>query len=378
MRETSFFHMKATPRRLRAAWVGALTCMIALFGGCTDESPNLSTRARSDAPVLVPIDSVTLVENDRSYVAEPGDMAIAPDGTFLIADRFVKQVHAFDREGGFVGKIGQRGEGPGEFMNPGFLALDGDSLLYAVDTSEIEVFDLRTFSPVRSYRVPRTPGIIAVSAGRLFAGYADPEQLGSIARISGDSAQFRVTGPFPELLRNEALFPMFNPVALALKGDTAATAYVVTDHVYLSDVGGRVLDSIQVPAMRRHGVDPAVLRRFAKNVTDQKLGEAAVYGTSLPTDLHWLPENRIALVSTDWKVVDSRFVESSYLSVIDPKARRSCVDAVIPGPTDPPVRVAMRGDTLFVLSQEVYEDTRLSTRILSYRVNADACQWVSR
>jgi hypothetical protein len=93
--------------------------------------------------------------------------------------------------------------------------------------------------------------------------------------------------------------------------------------------------------------------------------------------MYWLPDGMIVVVSSDWRRVDNRNVETNYLSVVDPKSRRSCVDARIPGPTDPPVRVAMRGDTLFVLSQETDGETRISTTIRSYRVDTDACRWVA-
>lgn len=367
--------LRSRPIRL---WIACLAIVLLLFSGCRDGSTNRIANAMSEAPTLVLIDSVTLVENDSAYVAEPGDLAITPNGTFLIADRFAKRVHQFGRDGRFLGKFGRSGPGPGEFEMPGYLALDGDSLLYAADVPGIEIFDLRSYAHLGSFRTPRMPGALATSGGQLFAGYADPVQLGSIAQLTADSSKLRVTGPFPELLRNEALFPMFYPVVLALKGDTAATAYNVTNDVYLTSMAGDVLDSIAVPARRRHGVDPAVLRRFAKNVTDQKLGEAAVYGTSLPIDLHWLSGERIALVSGDWKVVDNRFVTTNYLSVVDPRTRQSCVDALIPGPIDPPVRVALRGDTLFALAQETDGGTKLVTTIRVYRIDTDDCRWVAQ
>ena len=161
-----------------------------------------------------------------------------------------------------------------------------------------------------------------------------------------------------------------------MKGDTAATAFVVTDYLYLSDVTGAVLDSTWVPVKRRNGAHPDLLRRFSKNPTDQELGEEAIYGSSVPMDLHWLPGERIALVSTDWNMVRERFVDSSFVSVVDPRARRACVDAQVPGPTDPPVSIAFRGDTLFVVAQEVTGDTRASTVVRWYRIDTGACRWL--
>lgn len=373
-------HCGVVVRGRGPAWTTLLACTLVLGTGCERAPSGRAGEGTAEAPVLVTVDSITLAENDSAYVAEPNDLAVGPDGAFYVADRFAKTVHVIGRDGRFRPSIGRSGQGPGEFANPGFLAFDGDSVLYVVDSSEVETFDLRTRAHLGSYPVRTRPGLIAASSGRLFAGYADSAQGGTIARITRDGSGPRVTGPFPftEFMTTPGLFSMINSVALAMRGDTSATAYTVTNHVYLSDAGGRVLDSIWVPARRRNGARPDLLRRLADNPGDQELGMAAIYGASAPMDLHWMPGGRIALVSTDWTMVDNRFIDSSYVSVVDPRERRSCVDARIPGPTDPPVSVGLRGDTLFVLSQQIDGETRISTTIHAYRIDTDACRWVTR
>jgi hypothetical protein len=333
----------------------------------------------SDAPSLVPIDSVRLAEDDNRYVGQAIAMAIAPSGAFFITDNFAKQVHAFGRGGRYLRAVGRRGQGPGELEAPEYLAFDGDSLLYVIDRSEIEMFDSRSATHLGASAMRERPGPVAVSSGRLFAGHADSAQGGSVATITIGSPDLRVSGPFPfaEFMLRPGLFPLINSVALALNGDTVATSYSVTNAVYLSDVAGRVLDSIPVPVQRRQGAHPDLIRRFAENPSDQELGERVLYGASFPAGLHWLPGGKVVVVSTDWKRLENRSIEAVYLSVADPKTRRSCVDARIPGPTDPPVRVAMRGDTLFVLSQETDGETRISTTIRSYRIDTSACRWVA-
>ena len=196
---------RLSPRTVRAAALLALGCTLQ---GCGEGRPGGSARAASDAPAPIPVDSVVLAESDSSYVTEPNDVAVAPDGTFYIADRHAKRVHVFGRDGRYLRGLGRGGQGPGEFHNPGFLAFGGDSVLYVVDTSEIEVFDLRTFTHAGSHPMPRRPGTLGVSANRLFAGYADPERNGSVLRVAGNTAGPRVTGPLPELLKDAGLFPM--------------------------------------------------------------------------------------------------------------------------------------------------------------------------
>jgi sugar lactone lactonase YvrE len=75
-------------------------------------------------------------------------------------------------------------------------------------------------------------------------------------------------------------------------------------------------------------------------------------------------------------MVEGRWIDSSFVSVIDRRTRRGCVDARVPGPTEPPVSMAFRGDTLFVVSQEVTGDTRASTVVRWYRIDTGDCRWV--
>ncbi len=367
------------PDRFRCRTLRRAAGLLAVSGalhGCAEGAPGGSTRATSDAPVLVPVDSVVLAEDDSAYVAGPSALAVAIDGSFFVADHMAKKVHMFSRDGRLLRALGRPGRGPGEFGGPLSLAFDGDSLLYVVDSlGEIEVFDPRTAAHLGAYRLPRQPNTIAVSSGRLFAGYADQADRGSVARVVHDTSRIEATGPFPELLRDPVLFPMFNSVALGMRGDTAATAFHVTDYVYLSDVPGRVLDSIQVPKRRRNGARPDRLRSLARTPS-QETGEAAFWGSSLPLDLHWLPDGRLALVSLDQGMVQGRGVDSSFVSVVDRGTRHSCVDARVPGPVEPPVRMGFRGDTLFVVSQEVTGDTRASTVVRWYRIDTGACRWV--
>lgn len=361
-----------TPRRGAAAGLLALACAL---HGCGEGGPGASARATSDAPVLVPVDSVVLAESDSAYVAGTSGLAVAPDGSFFVSDHMAKKLHVFSRDGRLLRTIGRPGRGPGEFDGPFSLSFDGDSLLYVVDSWEIEMFDPRTAAHLGAYRMPRTPNTIAVSSGRLYAGYADPADGGSVARVVSDTSRIKATGPFPEILRDSVLLQAFHPVALGMRGDTAATAFFVTDYVYLSDVSGGILDSIHVPKRRRNGARPDMLRSASRTPT-QELGLVAFWGSSLPRELHWMPGERLALVSTDQGMVEGRWIDSSFVSVVDRRTRRSCVDARVPGPTEPPISLAFRGDTLFVVSQEVAGDTRASTVVRWYRIDTGACRWV--
>lgn len=64
------------------------------------------------------------------------EMTIAPDGSIFVSNNRQHNIYKFDRQGNFIKKFGQKGEGPGDLYDPGDLTiLDnkylvvGDSLL---------------------------------------------------------------------------------------------------------------------------------------------------------------------------------------------------------------------------------------------------------
>jgi len=73
------------------------------------------------------------------------DMTVAPDGAVFIAGSRAHSVFKFDRNGRFLKKFGQKGQGPGDFTSPGDLSiLDGKYLVvgeYALN-HRISLFDL--------------------------------------------------------------------------------------------------------------------------------------------------------------------------------------------------------------------------------------------
>jgi hypothetical protein len=61
------------------------------------------------------------------------DIEIDTEGSLYVLDRTANEVRAFDRDGVFLGSMGRRGEGPGEFLNPFGLAWGPSGNLWVVD-----------------------------------------------------------------------------------------------------------------------------------------------------------------------------------------------------------------------------------------------------
>ncbi len=351
-------------------WVLAALVTLSACGRDTSSPRNRS----AGSPDLVLLDSVMLAENDSAYLGEPFDLVVGTDGSFLISDVFTKRVIRYRRDGTLAGTIGREGKGPGEFTTPTWLAAAGDTLLYVVNRAQIDVFDLETSGFVSSHRFERKPFMLAVYDDLVYAGR--PDSLHNTAVYFGrmsDTELDRIA-PLPFPMHLTSMYNVFGHVAVAVNEDAVATAYAVTDHVYFTDRRtGKVLDSIAVPPIRRQGANSDRIARYVKTPTDQELGIEAATGASLPLELHWMPSGAISVVSEDWKVDEKgRFSGAKFLSVVDPRSRASCADAIVPGPTEPPTTVGFRGDTIFVLSQPV-DAEGAQTVIRAYRVDTSSC-----
>ena len=76
---------------------------------------------------------------DSSQLERPNGLAWDPaEGLLYVADTQAHQIKVFDMTGRLVRSIGKRGEGPGEFNFPTFLALAGDRLVVS-DTMNARV-----------------------------------------------------------------------------------------------------------------------------------------------------------------------------------------------------------------------------------------------
>lgn len=67
-------------------------------------------------------------ELDPGELFDPQDLAIAEDGSVLVADTKPTVIKVFDAEGNLARTIGREGEGPGEFRSA-FIAVRGDTLV---------------------------------------------------------------------------------------------------------------------------------------------------------------------------------------------------------------------------------------------------------
>lgn len=102
-----------------------------IFVGCSDKQQSdfdiLSYKNRSvgysDIIDTLSYRFIPLETTDACIIGEIGKVEIVDDKVFVL-DRFSKNIYRFDLEGRFIGQIGGRGQGPGEFVDPYSFAIN--------------------------------------------------------------------------------------------------------------------------------------------------------------------------------------------------------------------------------------------------------------
>ena len=83
---------------------------------------------------LVVIDSIGIEAGDSNYVfGSITDLMHSPDGEIMVLDMIHCTIFVFSPEGGFITRIGRRGDGPGEFIMPMYMTLLSDGSVAILD-----------------------------------------------------------------------------------------------------------------------------------------------------------------------------------------------------------------------------------------------------
>lgn len=98
------------------------------------------------------VDTLFTIGDDESAQAEylfgtPDGLVRAPNGYLFVSDQQIQHIRVYDAGGGFVRKLGQRGEGPGEFERPRVLLVSESGELLVRDDRHhrVTMFDITTF-----------------------------------------------------------------------------------------------------------------------------------------------------------------------------------------------------------------------------------------
>jgi DNA-binding beta-propeller fold protein YncE len=86
---------------------------------------------------------ITKWGSGNGQFSEPVRLATSPDGSnVFVVDNLNSRVQMFSNSGTYLGQLGTAGSGPGQFLNPIGIAIDGHGNVFVADTnnSRIQVF----------------------------------------------------------------------------------------------------------------------------------------------------------------------------------------------------------------------------------------------
>lgn len=350
----------------------ALTLVVLAFGvvACRSDTP-LSREATGPAVSLV--DSVVLSESGAKYIAQLGGVAEDGEGRYLITDMAQSRVVRFGANGQWLGEIGRKGDGPGEFRGPTQAVPMGDGSIAVGDDQlrRITVFD-STGEPLREMGYQGIiRNVVAMGGDFWFGGVEQGSETG-VTRWDGDSA-FRHLFPFPSSYKESPpLRGIFTIVALDAWADTLVAGYSGSNEIVFMDSTGRELDHLDLPTVRRKGVTPRGLALVSAPDTPFPERFSAMSGLF---ELHRLSSGQVATVHMD-QVLDGNAIESVvWLSLISADRKHACVDGTVPVHGGGHPYVSFDGDTLLVTEQEAQDDP-VRTVVHRYVVDGEGCAWI--
>ncbi len=192
------------PGRPRAVTAPLVVLVLLLASACTEQ--RLSS---SPAPIAAWGSSGT----QPGMLSQPTGIAVAADGTVLVADTGNDRVQAFAPTGELLWGFGRTGDGPGEFRRPMDLDLDPSGRIYVAELGgdRVQVFSARG-ELLRTIRGDGTPagsfdgaaGVLASPAGDVYVAdfYND-----RVVRFAADGRFLGVLGRSGRLLPGRLNYP---------------------------------------------------------------------------------------------------------------------------------------------------------------------------
>lgn len=220
-----------------------------------------------------------------SPLSEPRDLALAPDGTTLVADFGNRRVQRLAPDGTPLAAFGVAGEGPGQFRDPAGIAVGADGRIWVADTWNHRVQALTPEGrQVAEWHAglygPR--GIALASTGEV---YVTDSGNGRVVKFAPDGTSTAIA--------DRSLFD--HPVGIAVDG---------RGDVYVADVGHRRI-VVLAP-------DGQVLREWAIDGW-QPSSRMEPYLATGPDDVVWVtdpPNSRVLLFSREGELLGTAAPES--------------------------------------------------------------------
>ena len=360
-----------------------------LIHGCGSK-PGETAATDAAGPALVPIDSILLREADTLYIGNPYTPVIDPfDGSFYIPDIFSGRLFRFRRDGNLMLVYGRRGEGPGEFRwGLGVPVILDDSTISVQSTQSrrANVFDRNTGETRRVVPFPALAGITPalVTGEDVWMTDFELSRKTSLTRWRPATDEFASFGTLPaEYLAsaesdNWSYAASFRLSSLAFSRGRFVQGWSGMDEMFVLNTRGEVVDTADVPVVRRKGVPPDFRERIDVDLLPFR---EVLESSSHLRQLFARPGGGFVFTHHDQTALRMEpmpvLTAKVWVGVLSPDLSQACVDTLVPRDFEIRPMETFRGDTLFVLDRRIDDSEKLQTWILMYLVSDEGWEWLS-
>jgi hypothetical protein len=252
-------------------------------------------------------ESVTLQENPDVINVQPA-VSIDSGGGFVVADMVESQVRLYGRHGQLVDQFGRKGSGPEEFS--------GLTAALRLLSDEIAVFDMEgriaIFNRNGELTATQKTPLVPVYAAALL----DERYVAIAGRLNGQSEtplvhvwdlqQRRIVNSFLDVPSHPARFdPAYSYAGstdIAVRGDTIAVLFALTDSVFLFRRDGASLGSVRIPAQGFRPLSAPLPRDQSVTVQQRWLNSFSSF-----SDLYWLSDGSFLVQYFDLDKVEPKW-----------------------------------------------------------------------
>lgn len=298
---------RTAPLRIGAPVLAACLAAAACGGGERDRAAGDPPPSRLDELVTWG-GEIRLEESDEVINVFPN--VTATGDAFLVADAREVQFRVYGKDGRLASHFGQKGEGPEEFRSPVAALRRASGNVLVVDING-KVAEFTPAGELRStgivpfamvYDADLVNDTLMVIAGRA-PGSRDTPLLHLVDPRSGAILHSFFRPAIPPKLRDEYMIAGF--VDAAVRGDTVAAVFALSDTVYLFSPTGEARGKIPIPARSLRPLKEPVPRGAPR----EKLQEWVSTFSSV-SNVHWGPDGTFLVqyfdiegVTQHWRLV---------------------------------------------------------------------------
>lgn len=268
-------------------------------------APHIHAQSFEDTFVIE--SELTLEEQDEAILVVPF-VSVSSEGNFLIADGKEGRAHVYTPSGSLERSVGQRGQGPGEFMTPTEIETlqDGRILVGELMFGHLSVFSERWEFEQRHSRILRTLAEVhqldngeVVLAGPKSGGPGASALLHFVDVSTGEIHQSFFPHPTPVGTYGNVMNGMADIVAADVRGNQVVSMLSPEPVLYWFDAQGQATKTVEISLSNFR----PLAEQATDNLSNQDIRDMATKYSTVQ-DLFWVSDNVVIVQYSD--VIDRR------------------------------------------------------------------------